>query len=328
MVTESDIIQKLNKYLKVCRDKYDESNLLGVCAYGDVNYDLAEDTSEIPIYAIYIPTFQEMCLNTPLIDEFIKINIRENIRIIDIRLLYNKDIYLTESLYAKYYIVNPRYEYIFTNFLMHSRDDIANNSYGVRLIKIIEQSLEYLKIYQQEDDFIALMRAYNYLLFCDKFSNSHDYGESMKRTKEEIEMLLMIKHGMANIAEQDLQLLEVRLKQHYIRYAAIKDNEIPAELKDSITSIIRASILHNSDVLNFIKDLTEIEKTGLSKMIKSLGGEEGVVNLTSLSQKTGISRTVYSNLITKLKNYHIAIVTNVGSKGTYIKIIEQILLEL
>ena len=78
---------------------------------------------------------------------------------------------------------------------------------------------------------------------------------------------------------------------------------------------------------DFCEKITDKEKTALVDIIKRIGSE-GYVSLSALILVTGMSRPVYNNLFTKLKDYHIAEVAAAGAKGTHIKFLNLDILNL
>jgi GTP-sensing pleiotropic transcriptional regulator CodY len=84
-----------------------------------------------------------------------------------------------------------------------------------------------------------------------------------------------------------------------------------------VIEIIKHSFkISNTD---FSDNLTIAEKEGLDYILSQIG-KEGIVSINNLSKETGISRPVFNNLIAKMKTAKVAIIQNMGAKGTYIKI--------
>ena len=74
------------------------------------------------------------------------------------------------------------------------------------------------------------------------------------------------------------------------------------------------------------KSLTFAESDALDKIISKIC-RQGIISINSLSKDTGISRPVFNNLLNKLEDTNMAIVNNMGAKGTHIKFINNKLLQ-
>lgn len=116
MNNEHRIFNKLNKELKHIKQKYDEANIFGIYTYGDFS----------KIVCVIIPTFEDVCLRAPAIEETYQINEDTTGYVVDFRYLYRatQDGFpqIIEGLYTNYYIMNPRYEHMYLNLLRKYRD--------------------------------------------------------------------------------------------------------------------------------------------------------------------------------------------------------------
>lgn len=100
-------------------------------------------------------------------------------------------------------------------------------------------------------------------------------------------------------------------------------------IKEGIIEIIKKKYIITSQLQeekiiskeDFFKKITNMEQKALYSIIKDIG-EEGNITISKLVEKNNISRPVYNNLISKMKENNIAEIENQGMKGTYIKIIE------
>lgn len=100
-----------------------------------------------------------------------------------------------------------------------------------------------------------------------------------------------------------------------------------AELKMALIKICRNCWNESSKVVKFIKQLDDIDKIALEGIVKTIGSE-GVISQTKLASSLGISRFAIGNLIMKMKFHDVAIVEYRGKLGTYIKIIDDTLLNI
>ena len=110
------IFDKLNRELKHIKQKYDETHIFSIYTYGDFS----------EIVCLVLPTFEEVCLRAPAIEEIYQIDDMTTGYIIDFRYIYHatRDGYpqIIEGLYTDYYIINPRYEHMYINLLRKYRD--------------------------------------------------------------------------------------------------------------------------------------------------------------------------------------------------------------
>ena len=80
---------------------------------------------------------------------------------------------------------------------------------------------------------------------------------------------------------------------------------------------------NTSALTNFKESITSREWLALSAIIQEIG-QEGNISVVKMVQKAGVSRPVFDNLLTKLKNYEVAEIANQGVKGTNIKFLFEI----
>ncbi len=97
-------------------------------------------------------------------------------------------------------------------------------------------------------------------------------------------------------------------------------------IKQGVIFYIKERMNGDISYRTFTKSLTFAEKDALSGIFNKIGNE-GIVSINALSKETGISRPVFNNLINKIENTKVAMVNNMGAKGTYIKFINQTLLK-
>lgn len=214
---------KLNVCLGNLKTKYNEEHIFGIFLYG----------KEKVAAAVVVPTFEDICLNRALINEVYK-----DIKVIDVRFLYratqNGFPEIIESLYTDYYIVNPRYEYIYTKLFRANRE---------------------------------------------KFKEGINKGIP------------------------------------------------PEELKIAVIKIMQAILDNSNGTISFIKQLTDIEKTALETIVNSIGGE-GVISQAKVASAAGISRAALTKLILKMQLSGVAEIQYLGNKGTFIKIFDDVLLNI
>lgn len=109
--------------------------------------------------------------------------------------------------------------------------------------------------------------------------------------------------------------------------AGITSGQPAPELGVALTKICRLCWNETSNAVKFIKKLTDTEKTALEHMV-SVIGDEGYFFQAKEASACGVSRITYTNLMAKMMDYGVAEVHFLGPKGTYVKIIDDTLLDI
>lgn len=99
------------------------------------------------------------------------------------------------------------------------------------------------------------------------------------------------------------------------------------ELRIALMKVCRYCWNESSNAVQFIKQITDSEKLALNGIVKAIG-DEGVISQSKVASLVGVSRLTMSNLIMKMKFCEVATVEYMGNKGTYIKIIDDTLLNI
>ena len=98
--------------------------------------------------------------------------------------------------------------------------------------------------------------------------------------------------------------------------------ELEQLVKDTIVEIIRIALIKTVDKNEFLNELTIPEKEALKTIMAEVSDGEGIVSISKAVNSSGLSRPVFKSLLTKMKDMEIAELTNMGVKGTHIKIID------
>lgn len=134
----------------------------------------------------------------------------------------------------------------------------------------------------------------------------------------------------------DEYIVNPKYEHMYIKLFRANRNEINAgvwseepapELKLAITKLMRTVLNEDSAAVRFIKKLTDIEKLALISIVQTVG-DEGVFSQYKVASAIGVSRVTMTNLVGKLEEYGVAKVENLGPKGTYIKILDDTILNI
>ena len=99
------------------------------------------------------------------------------------------------------------------------------------------------------------------------------------------------------------------------------------ECRIALMKVCRYCWNESSNAVRFIKQITDAEKLALNGIVKAIG-DEGVISQSKVASSVGVSRLTMSNLIMKMKFCEVATVEYMGNKGTYIKIIDDTLLNI
>ena len=109
--------------------------------------------------------------------------------------------------------------------------------------------------------------------------------------------------------------------------AGVAAGEPVGELRIALMKIYRHCWNESSNVIRFIKQITDAEKLALNGIVKAIG-DEGVISQSKVASSVGVSRLIMGNLIMKMKFCEVAEIAYMGNKGTYIKFIDDTLLNI
>ena len=118
-------------------------------------------------------------------------------------------------------------------------------------------------------------------------------------------------------------IVNPKYEEEYKCYFANADDT--HQIKTGILNLVRNRAIATDNYEVFSQSLTPTEMDALDE-IKDKIGSEGIISINSLSKETGISRPIFLNLLNKMTNTKVAETSNMGGKGTYIKIINDKLL--
>lgn len=103
---------------------------------------------------------------------------------------------------------------------------------------------------------------------------------------------------------------------------------VPAEeLKVALMKTLRTAWNDTSNAVRFIKQLTDAEKLALEG-IREAVGDEGTFSQAKVASAVGVSRLTMTNLVQKMKTHEIAEINFLGPKGTYVRFIDDTVLNI
>ena len=290
---------------------YGNNQILGVFLVGLGNYGFAESEEELKFIIVYLPTFEELCTQNFILK-------RDNFEgeLYDARRVYtiishNYDISL-ELLYTNYYFINPKYRELWNNYFYNNRNKFSVMDKKERLKRIRDMVQ---KAFNQNNYFEA-MRLY----IAASLYVKEKECDNCFHIKDPIykNFLWDCKHGKHKdiIAADILSEIDdfIDDTSDYIDYNA--DKIIKTGVLEIMSSALRKTISYDA----FIGSLTPTELRAWETVRMHLKRGEKVISISKLLEETKISRPIFKNLFSKMEQDKIAIITNMGAKGTEIKL--------
>lgn len=318
-------IQELNKI-------YNEKQILGVFTFGKINYGFAKELKDVQTLFIYLPTYAEMCsINYKDIFEDIIIKLPNGTEIekLDIRKIYNfaskQDIIMIETLFAYCGILNSRYQKIFKKYIFMNRETFFHCDPRVRIESIVNRGLSALNKYEETSDLDYLFQAC-YLRITGRLYLDGSSCENCIHLKDYYKVYLwqvlegQIKPDLEEI-EKDFLEYEEEVKDFQ------RDEQGLKQIATGVQEIMKVALTDTAQQQNFREKLTALEEQALDIILNNLEeGHEGNISISQLVAASNLSRPVFKNVLRKMEDNLIAEVENQGVKGTYVKIIDGILL--
>lgn len=172
-MNKEKIFEHLQNHYNELKKHFSENQILGVFLYGSQNYGTDTETSDVDTRAIYVPSLYDVLFNEPVSKEIIMEN-GEHCDVKDIReymkCLKKSNITYMETLFTKYFIVNPIYEDIWKDTLIKNREGIAH-TYPFAVLRAMSHTG--LNLIKKEDcsgkDLANALRIYYFLInYLDK----------------------------------------------------------------------------------------------------------------------------------------------------------------
>ena len=309
---------------------FPHDKILGLFTYGKINYGFAEKESDIQIKMYYLPSLEEMCTNLTLKDEVIKHN-GHTINIKDIRLILdnilNQEGTAMECFFSKNYIITPKFQKVFEENIIGKREEIFHCNPKLRVKDSTEKALIAIAKYQDSGNTDYLFEACRRRLATELYLQGALIEDCLYLKKDyHLSYLWNIKNGNAivNIKEVKYDLEKMRAKAELLE-AHCEQEEL---VKSCIVEIMKIALTRTIDEKEFLGMLTDMEKSALKVIMQCLIDGEGSVSITQLTTQHNISRPVFKSVLQKLKDMEIAEINNMGVKGTHIKIIDGVFLNI
>lgn len=321
------ILQDDYKYLQTL---FPQDQIFGIFTYGDFNYGFAETIKDLKVKMYYLPTLEEMCTNLTLKDETIEYN-NHIINIKDIRLILDNILKqegtVMECFFAEYNIITPKFKKVYMDTIASKREEIFRCSPKARIEHSVKQAYEDIQDFLKTNNYNSLFNACRRRLGSQLYLDG-ELVENCIRFKKDyhITYLWNIKKGISlpNMDEVTSDLEEMKAK------AATLENhpELEQLVKDTIVDIIKIALTRTIDVKEFLQNLTNPEKDALKVIMQNIKNGEGIVSISQAVTISNLSRPVFKSVLNKMKDLEIAELTNMGVKGTYVKIIDGVFLNI
>ena len=311
-------------------DKYYPNHVLGIFAYGSMNYGFyIEGKSGVDSYAIIIPSFEDIAHNRKNAGGEWNVN-GELIKYIDIRVFIAKlragSPNALELLYTNYYIIQERFKGFFTFFFnkreLISKANPENTMYAAR-----GQAISYLT--KRETTMKDIYNARRLLQFLYDYDMNKPYAECLVPQDQNICQLLWKMRKGTNTDKKIINKLVLDLTEKVRNFEVIRKNEMTNNdtvgLQEHLSLILEESLLADLGVKEeplrlreIFDELTERELKAAQEIYKRIG-LKGVTSIKKLTEETEASRSVYQSVINKLKEYRVIETFNRGQKGLEIE---------
>ena len=331
MINNKQIEDLLQDEMKFLCKIIPEKQVLGVFTHGLLNYGFAESENEIETLMLYIPTFEEMCIS-PTTDELEYINYKNRkIRKVDFRLLYNyminQNSTIMEALFSDNYIINPRYSKVFKKYIQMNKEGLYRCDQKAKVNDIVTRARNAINDYvSAKRGNEALFEACRLRIACRLYLDGVSCENCIYLKRDyHINYLWQIKR--AELCP-DINEIKNDLDNFLEEAKGLKINNTYRDLiKTSVKEVIKIALTDMNQERDFRQTLTDMEKQALSIILDNLDdGHEGNISISQLVADSSISRPVFKNVLQKMKDNLIAEIENKGVKGTYVKIMDGILL--
>ena len=334
MATEKEIIIfKLEQHKEYVKSKLglEEENIIGIFLYGSQNYGFSNASSDVDSRIIILPTFEQMSFEPSFYSKEIEYEeTGEHIIVVDIREFrrqcMKQNLNCLETLFTEYRIMNPNYKSVFDRVFTQQRELIAHYDKRKMLDSLCGQIRGFLN--KENIDNKNLHNAYRLHFLLKEYMKNIPYERCMKPTGANHDFMINIKYAKENLATKE------RIKEILERVDFIQDHykDIDSPDKDAAAAVLDNAVIEILKIAfgqfaieglttkkEFLKELTNGEYKAYYAIVKEIG-DNGEISLSKMIEKHAISRPVFNNLLNKLKEYNIAVITNRGVKGTHIAI--------
>lgn len=318
-ILDTEIKNILRIKCEEIKEQIGEDRLFGIFVIGPALYGIAETTEQIKTIAGYIPTEDDLYFSIPQRKDFIhadgSVTLLTDLRCL-LSLFKEQDINIMESIFSDYRIINPRYEEDYIKYILNNKEVIFKYEPYRRIDNAIARGL----IAIDKKNFVEAARI---RFACGEYVNGTSIADCICLKKDfHLRYLESISKGEF---EPDIK----ELKDDYMEILSKAKNmicnyEAETYFKNFIKIVITKANQDNIKVVNILEFLTDKEKQALSIILSKLENGEGTISISKLLEESDISRPVFKSTLNKIEKYYIAEITNMGVKGTNIKLLTNI----
>ena len=318
-ISDTEIKNILRIKCEEIKEQIGEDRLFGVFVIGPALYGIAETTEQIKTIAGYIPTEDDLYFSIPQRKDFIhsdgSVTLLTDLRCL-LSLFKEQDINIMESIFSDYRIINPRYEEDYIKYILNNKEVIFKYEPYRRINNAITRGFVAI-------DKKNFAEAERIRFACEEYVNGTSIADCICLKKDfHLRYLESISKGEF---EPDIK----ELKNDYMEILSKAKNMMchyDAEIyfKDFIKIVITKANQDNIKVANILEFLTDKEKQALSIILSKFENGEGTISISKLLEESDISRPVFKSTLNKIEKYYIAEITNMGVKGTNIKLLTNI----
>lgn len=318
-ISDTEIKKILRMRCEEIKKQIGEDRLFGIFVIGPALYGIAEAAEQIKTIAGYIPTEDDLYFSIPQRKDFIhtdgSVTLLTDLRCL-LSLFKEQDINIMESIFSDYRIINPRYEEDYIKYILNNKEVIFKYEPYRRIDNAIARGF----IAIDKKNFVEAVRI---RFACEEYVNGTSIADCICLKKDfHLRYLESISKGEF---EPDIK----ELKDDYMEILSKAKNmicnyEAETYFKDFIKIVITKANQDNIRVANILEFLTDKEKQALSIILSKLENGEGTISISKLLEESNISRPVFKSTLNKIEKYYIAEITNMGVKGTNIKLLTNI----
>lgn len=246
-------IEQTRDYL--LNNYFSDLNLVGLFLYGSQNYGLDIESSDIDLIAVTIPSWEDLVTLKPPISTTINVPGGGICVVKDIRIMRDmflkQNINFIETLFTKYYWINPKYFEIYQKYFLNNAERIARYFPWKSLFSTLKQAA-----HKQEATPKRICNTMRFLYFSEAYSKNLPYVKCIYPEGDVAEKLKQVR--MLDENNPNLKNL----------YAAV--------LKKVDEALERLNAMPISAKNHRDREVEDVTALGVSKILKRTFLEEGV----------------------------------------------------
>lgn len=296
----------------------DNQKLMGIFAIGKVCHGFATTLDDMQLVACYVPSFEQLCLNTfpyKYGDKCCGVKMTDFRYIYD--LLLQQDITIMECTFTDYKIINDNFKDAFNKYVFINRETLFRYNHELRINNAIKRALDSAHKYYYEDGNIDdLYEACRIRIACELLLSGTSVENCINLKKDyHINYLKQVLNKEITPSYEELKndLYELQTKAENL----IVQEQTIELMEEILFGLYTVGLTKRKD---FKKLLTQNEQKAFDIIKQYLTNGEGYISISTLTEKNSISRPVFKNVLQKMKDSKVAEVINKGVKGTFIQV--------